>query len=518
MIDMKFNPAEIKERAKKDFESTWKETASLVDGETRKFVMPKRKGKKHLLTTYSEKARNILLDMGFDEVVLKPTWDEQHVRLQYGPEAPAILDRLYYLATLPRPDIGLSDEKKKLIKRRIKGFNNFKKLQNILKDYKRGKIESGEDFTEALVTGLNIKTEDAHFLINDVFSELKEVKPEPSTLTLVSHLTTAWFPTLQAIQGKRELPVMLFTLGWRFRREQREDPTHMRAHYNLSMVVMGEDFTIADGKYITEEFFKRMGHDKIEFRKKPSAPAYYAPGTNYEVFVKHPERGWIEVTEIGMYSPVALANYDIMYPVFNSGPGLGRMVMLSEGIGDIREVHFPEFYTELTLNDERIAAMVSIDKKPETPEGEEIAEAIIKTCEKYGNAPSPCRFEAWKGKVRGKNAVIYVVEEEENTKLCGPAFLNEIVVYRGDVIGVPPTKKFEEIRSKGIRTGIRFIDGFAALAAHEIERGQKTTKIKIAEALSDINVKIDPVALRYIQSNNKKMDIRGPVFTTVKVE
>jgi len=251
MIDMKFNPAEIKERAKKDFESTWKETASLVNGEARKFVMPKRKGKTHLLTTYSEKARNILRDMGFDEVVLKPIWDEQHVKLQYGPEAPAILDRLYYLATLPRPDIGLSDEKKKLMGRRIKGFNNFKKLQDILKDYKRGKIDSGEDFTEALVTGLNIKTEDAYFLINDVFSELKEVRPEPSTLTLVSHLTTAWFPTLQAIQGKRELPVMLFTLGWRFRREQREDPTHMRAHYNLSMVVMNEDFTIADGKYIT---------------------------------------------------------------------------------------------------------------------------------------------------------------------------------------------------------------------------------------------------------------------------
>jgi len=239
---------------------------------------------------------------------------------------------------------------------------------------------------------------------------------------------------------------------------------------------------------------------------------------NISLFIKHPEQGWIEVTEIGMYSPVALANYGIMYPVFNSGPGLGRMVMLSEGIGDIREVHFPELYAELTLSDERIAAMVDIDKNPKTPAGKEIAEAIVKTCEKYGNAPSPCRFEAWRGKVGGKDAVIYVVEEEENTKLGGPAFLNEIMVYQGDVIGVPPTKKFEEIRIKGIKTGIRFIDGFAALAAHEIERGQKTIKIKIAEALSDINVKIDPVALRYIQSNNKKLDIRGPVFITVKVE
>ena len=90
-------------------------------------------GKKHLLTTYSERVRNILLDMGFDEVMLKPVWDEQHVKLQYGPEAPAILDRLYYLATLPRPDIGLSDEKKKLIKRRIKDFDKFKKTSGHFK-------------------------------------------------------------------------------------------------------------------------------------------------------------------------------------------------------------------------------------------------------------------------------------------------------------------------------------------------------------------------------------------------
>ncbi len=91
-------------------------------------------------------------------------------------------------------------------------------------------------------------------------------------------------------------------------------------------------------------------------------------------------------------------------------------------------------------------------------------------------------------------------------------------MYNGNVIGVLPTKKFKEIRDKGINTGIRFIDGFTALAAHEIERGRKEIRIRIAEALSDVNVRIDPTAVRYIQSNNKKIDIRGPVFTTVRVE
>lgn len=513
---MKFDPSNIKERAKKDFEKTWLETARFVIGE-RSFTFPKRKGKKHLITIYSDKARDILLDMGFDEVMLKPIWEEQHVRLQYGPEAPAILDRLYYLATLPRPDIGLSDAKKKLIQEKLKGFDKFEELQGILRDYKRENIVGGEDFTEALITRLGIKTEDAHYLINEIFLELKDIKPLSSSLTLLSHITTAWFPTLQVVQDKRDLPVMLFTAGWRFRREQKEDSTHLRAHYNLSMVVMDENLTIEDGKYITEEFFSRIGYE-IKFRHKPSNPAYYAPGTNYEVFVKHPEMGWVEVTEIGMYSPVSLANYDIKYPVFNSGPGLGRIIMLSENISDIREVHFPEIYAEFHLSDEQIAGMISLDKTPDTAVGKEIAGAIVKTCEEHGNEPSPCRFDAWKGELGGEQVTLYIVEPEENTKLCGPAFLNEVVVHDGSIFGVPKTKKYEDLLDKGVKTNIRFIDGFAALAAHEIEHGCDEVRTRMARSHSDVNLRIDPVAVRYIQSQNKKIDIRGPVFITVKVE
>ncbi len=513
---MKFDPNEIKESAKKDFEKTWSETSRFFVGE-RSFKFPNRRGKKHLITIYSDKAGDILLEMGFDEVVLKPIWEDQNVRLQYGPEAPAILDRLYYLATLPRPDIGLSDMKKKMIRGKIKGFDKFEELQDILRDYKRENIAGGEDFTEALVTRLGITTEEAHYLINDIFFELKNIKPKSSSLTLLSHLTTAWFPTLQAVQDKKELPVMLFTTGWRFRREQREDATHLRAHYNLSMVVMDENLTIEDGKYITEEFFRRMGYE-VNFRHKPSNPAYYAPGTNYEVFAKHPEMGWVEVTEIGMYSPIALANYDIKYPVFNSGPGLGRIIMLSEGISDIREVHFPEIYAEFHLSDEQIGEMISIYRAPETPIGKEIARAITKTCEKYGNEPSPCRFDAWKGKVGGEKINVYLVEPEENTKLCGPAFLNEFVVHDGSIFGVPRTKKYGELLEKGVKTNIRFVDGFAALAAHEIEQGCDEIRVRMARSPSDVNIMVDPVAVRYLQGKNKKIDVRGPVFTTVKVE
>jgi len=34
---------------------------------------------------------------------------------------------------------------------------------------------------------------------------------------------------------------------------------------------------------------------------------------------------------------------------------------------------------------------------------------------------------------------------------------------------------------------------------------------------SEINIEIKPHANRWITSNNKKIDIRGPVFTTVRM-
>jgi O-phosphoseryl-tRNA synthetase len=33
-----------------------------------------------------------------------------------------------------------------------------------------------------------------------------------------------------------------------------------------------------------------------------------------------------------------------------------------------------------------------------------------------------------------------------------------------------------------------------------------------------VNVLIDPVGLRYIQGKKRRVDFRGPVFTTIKVE
>jgi len=93
--------------------------------------------------------------------------------------------------------------------------------------------------------------------------------------------------------------------------------------------------------------------------------------------------------------------------------------------------------------------------------------------------------------------------------------ITAIIVKDGNVIGAA--------KPEGVSTGITYIGAFAAEAAYAIEQALKEGKnklevrVRIARSPNDINLKIDPVATRYITSRNKKIDLRGPVFTTIRM-
>lgn len=507
---MVFDIKNIKINSKKSWEEEWKKSSELVKGKGN-FTLKKPSGKEHLLWKYIFDIRKNLIESGFDEVILNPIQPDEEVHKQYGPEAGAILDRLYYLAAIPRPDIGLSNEKKELIKKRLPDFKKFKELQDILKRYKRSEIEGGEDLTEILVSELKISAADALYFLNDVFKELSDLKPESTNLSLISHATTAWFPVLSDLQDIKEHPIMLFSLVWRFRREQKEDARHLRAHLNFSIVVMDEDFKIENGKELTEKFFRKLGFEEVKFKVKPNQPAYYASGTNYEVFIKHPKIGWIEVSEIGMYSPIALANYKIKYPVFNSGPGLGRIVMALEGISDIRELYYQG---QKDFSDKEIAKAIRIDKKPKTAEGKEIAKILEK-----GILEHKDDLGLAKNKVYEKKLKIYVSEPEQEKKLLGPGGLNEIYVYQGNILAIKPEDdKFKEILEKGVRV-CSVLEAISNLFAYEAEKGKKGHfTVKYADTLPSINLKIEKEAANYLANNKKEVKIKAPIFLDIDIE
>ena len=365
------------------------------------------------------------------------------------------------------------------------------------------------------------------FLLDEAFPEVLDLKPVATDQVLNSHFTTAWFPTLAQLAGKATLPVMLFTSGWRYRREQREDAMHLRAHYNLSMVIMEEGFTIQDGMYVTKEFFKRFGFEKLKFKKKPNQAIYYAYGTNYEVFIKDDRFGWVEITEIGMYSPIALAHYGIPYPVFNSGPGLGRLVMLKEDVDDLRQLHHPEFYS-FSFSDSEIASAISIVDAPRTSLLDDFVSSVLEAARAHRDDESPCEVVAFEGEIHGKRVLAKITEHEENKRLLGPAAFNTLYVHGGNIYGIPPSglsQKLEHVIAEGVCAGITYADAFMAQVARDLEQllengvaGKKEYRFGMAKRLSDVNLSIPEEVRTFIQMKNNKIDVRGPVFFTLEVE
>jgi len=526
-------PDEILERVEKEgFEKVWKESANLIQKSSKSLDLPSgRRGTPHPIYELIQKLRSRFLSLGFDEVFNQVIIEENEIYRQYGPEAPIILDRCYYLAALPRPDIGLSKAKCEEIERLGVKLTSSKisALKKVLREYKRGQIES-DDMIERISEALNIPDDLAIRVTSQVFPEFSALKPEPSKLTLRSHMTSAWFLTLQALQYRMELPLKLFSVDMRFRREQKEDPTHLRVHHSASCVVMNDELNVEEGERITRALLEPLGFRNFRFVKKKVTSKYYTPGMEYEGFIYNPSsKKWVEVVDYGIYSPIALARYGLENPVLNVGLGVERLAMILYNESDVRRLVYPQFYRELILTDREIVEAIRFGAEPMTKEGKKIREKIISMALKHKDAIGPCEFIIYNGEILGRKVKVYIYENEEGVTLLGAAAENHIFVYNGNIVGAPlkgmdDAPLIREAREKGICTNIRYIDGVASLAAAKIEEalkmGHKTVnmRVRMVRRLSDINMKISETARRFITSRKKKISVTGPVFLGVRAE
>lgn len=529
LVRRMWEPEKIGKMAQRGYEKAWLETANLLTMSGRKILWKKTEGKPHPINELIQRVREVLLSYGFEEVINPSIVSEDDVRRQYGPEAPVILDRIFYLAGLPRPDIGLGRKKVSEIQQIVPSFSDDKveELQKMFREYKEGKIE-GDDLVEEMVNRLKIETEQATSILS-LFPEFTGLTPTPSKLTLRSHMTALWFPVLAALQHKKPLPMRLFSIGTKYRREQRLDEMHLYESFVASLVVMAEDITLEDGVELTKAILSDLGFKDAQFEVKTATSKYYAPKTEIEVFVKS-ENKWIEVGDIGLYSPVSLARYRIRYPVFNAGLGIERIAMLLQGVTDIRKLAYPQFYAEWKLSDVEIAKMVEVVAEPQSEIGMKIQEAIKSTALRYAHVPSPCEFLAYEGKMFEKRVKVYVYETDVGVKLLGPAADNRVYVYDGNILGIPERGMehapiVREAREKGVSVSFGYLDAVASLAAAKIEEaaakiGQKEIdiRVKVAKRPSDVNIQVSDVARRYITSEKKNIDITGPVFIGIRAE
>jgi O-phosphoseryl-tRNA synthetase len=533
---MKFDPDAIRKSAAQDFEATWNLGKEIIPVPGINQAYPHLKfdyGKPHPIFETVHRLREAYLRMGFSETMNPVIVEDREVYRQFGSEAQAVLDRCFYLAGLPRPDVGLSDERiakiGNIIGRNV-SEDDATTVKQVLHSYKKGVIE-GDDLIPVLARELKIDDPKVAVMIDQVFPEFRELVPEPTGKTLRSHMTSGWFITLSALIGKQDLPLNLFSIDRCFRREQSEDASRLMTYHSASCVAMGEDVTVDYGKAVSQALLSQFGFEEFRFQPDEKRSKYYVPDTQIEVYAYHPALhdsdtkyadGWIEIATFGMYSPIALSAYEIPYPVMNLGLGVERLAMILHGASDVRLLSYPQF-DQLSMTDHELAASVCARESPDTDTGLAIQRAIARVAEEHGSDPSPCEYLAWEGEMSGHHLRVTVVEPEEKTKLCGPAAMNEVMVHDGNVLGVPRIEKWDTVFTEGVSAGFRFIDAFAAEAAREIENAARCgvgceVRVKGVKVPSEINIDIKPHANRWITSGNKKIDIRGPVFTMVRME
>ncbi len=548
---MRFDADSYKKRSKENFEKAWHEGPSILTPPYPNCRYPRleyKRARAHPIFETINRLRETYLSIGFDEAANPIIIDEQDVYRQFGPEASAVLDRVFYLGGLPRPNVGIArkqlDEINDLLKSHASplahastAYNELERpsslqftpmtteteerLRETLHAYKKSEID-GDELTYELSKVLGIDDALVVHILDSVFPEFRALSPESSRNTLRSHMTSGWFMTLGAIWDKKPLPIRMFSVDRCFRREQEEGPTRLMSYHSASCIIAGDDVTNEEGKAVSESLLSAFGYTDFQFRPDEKRSKYYMPDTQTEVYARHPVHDWVEVATFGMYSPSALAEYGIEVPVMNLGLGVERLAMIHYHSNDVRQLTHPQFFPEL-LTDRQIARAIQYREQPVSSTGQMIADTVRSTATLHAIAPGPCSFKAWEGELSGHLVTVFVEEAESNSKLCGPACFNEIFVFQGSVLGVPDIEKWKQVRLEGAPTGISYLDAASSLAAARIERAARcgkseTVQVKMAKLPSDINLRVAGYAMRAITDSKKKIDVRGPVFLTVRSE
>jgi len=545
---MRFNPEDWKRKTHENFERTWHEGPSVLTPAGHEGKYPHLNYKRavaHPIFATINRLRETYLSLGFDEAENPVIIDEKDIYRQFGPEAMAVLDRVFYLGGLPRPNVGIARKQLDEINEILISHRSplahadsvpadqahrhapyppmtketEERLRETLHAYKKSEID-GDELTIELAKVLGVDDALVVHILEAVFPEFRALVPESSRSTLRSHMTSGWFLTLGAIWDRSPMPLRLFSVDRCFRREQAEGPTRLMTYHSASCIVAGEDVTNEEGKAVSRALLSAFGYTDFRFQPDEKRSKYYMPDSQTEVYARHPVHGWVEVATFGMYSPSALAEYGIGVPAMNLGLGVERLAMIAYNANDLRQLCFPQFFPR-TLTDQEIARAVRLREEPSSPEGKMLAIAIAHVATANATAQGPCSFDTWEGILRGTRVKVAVEEPESNAKLCGPACANEIFVHDGSILGVPDAEKWKQVRTEGISTGITYLSAVAALAAARIEEAARCRKstvvqVKMAKLPSDINLKIDEFAMRAVTDNNKKVDVRGPVFLSVR--
>ena len=169
------------------------------------------------------------------------------------------------------------------------------------------------------------------------------LKPESQRLLLRTHTSPAQIRYMKS----HKPPFQIIVPGRVFRYEA-TDASHETNFHQVEGLMVGKDITLANFKFVIEEFFKRLFKKNVAVRLRPSYFPFVEPGLEVDVrCVKCggkgcnicKDSGWLEVMGAGMVHPRVFeaAGYNPRdFQGFAFGLGLERIAMIQYNIPDIR--------------------------------------------------------------------------------------------------------------------------------------------------------------------------------------
>ena len=526
------------------------------------------KGKKHPVHEILQRVRTVVIDSGFNELENQYFVPEKDIFEQYEVKSGLVLDETYYLGETQRIKLEVSPEKLSRLEE-IFLHSNFDRNEftELIDEYNNSKIDITQ-FFQKLKDELGFSNIDLYHLIDEI-PELKNANPRLTSITLRSKMDMPWLPTLKAILDKDALPIKVFSSGLWFKREPKQNELFIKSHYGASCIIMDDDINLESGKIIVEELLERLGFEEIEIKNNEELNEFKINQKEMNIYYEG-----INIAACGMFSKKLLAKFEIDVPVLYINFGLEHLVMAEEGMDDIRELMYPQFHAAWKLDDHDIAKAIQLIQVPKTKIGKEIAGNLYNICLTKKNAPSPCEFIVWEGLVEpmlihsmspeqsdqsinvqkvqdtqnaqhakqsyetpknddlpgdhklsnsANKLIVKVLKKDKGNKLCGPAALNEIVVKNGDIIGVQNPDQNVELAS-AVKADFNYLEAFSHYVGSEIEKKLKQgdpepvgqLSAGIIKEMEDVNLQLDGRAIRFIATNKKTIDVRGPMFVTVE--
>ena len=155
---------------------------------------------------------------------------------------------------------------------------------------------------------------------------------EAKRIALRTHTTCV---TIKYLAENKPDEARIFSLGRVFRNEK-VSYKHLAEFNQVEGIVVGKNVTLRDLMGLQEEFYRKMGLNKIKFW--PTFFPYTEPSLQSMVYNERLGK-WVELFGMGIFRPEVTKPLGITKPVLAWGGGIERIAMLKYGVDDVREFY-----------------------------------------------------------------------------------------------------------------------------------------------------------------------------------